>query len=278
MSAWVSTAGGLINTGGATVSIFDHGVTVGDGVFETILVRDGQPVALTRHLRRLERSCSILGLAFPGHGAIASAVDAVIASEEHARVLGRLRVTITGGSGPLASDRGGQAPTWFVALAETTPWPDTTTAIVVPWRRNENSPVTGAKTTSYAENVVALQWAQGQGFSEGLFLNTRGEVCEGTSTNVFVVSRGGVFTPPLTSGCLPGITRELVLEWTDAQERNLTETDVLAAEEIFLTSSTRDVHPVVRLGSTWDRNGVGPVTADIRQAFAMEMLKNSDPE
>ncbi len=278
MSVWVSTARGLVESEAASVSIFDHGVTVGDGVFETVIVREGQPIALTRHLRRLERSCSILGLAFPGREAVLTAVDAVIASEEQAKVLGRLRITVTGGRGPLASDRGGQPPTWIVALAETEPWPGTTSAIVVPWRRNEFSPVTGAKTTSYVENVVAMQWARNQGYSEGIFLNTGGAVCEGTSTNVFVVIGEGLFTPPLTSGCLAGITRELVLEWTDAQERDLTEVDLLNADEVFLTSSTRDVHPVVRLGSTWAREGVGPVTAATQETFLAHIQANPDPK
>lgn len=277
MSVWLSSVGGLVDSDAASISVFDHGITVGDGVFETILVRDGYPVALTRHLQRLERSCSILGLAFPGHGAIASAVAAVIATEEHARVLGRLRVTITGGSGPLASDRGGEAPTWIVALAETTPWPDTTTATVVPWRRNEHSAIAGAKSTSYAENVVALNWARSRGYSEGLFLNTRGEVCEGASTNVFVVSDGVAYTPPLSSGCLPGITRDLVLEWTDAREKVVTESDLREADEVFLTSSTRDVHPVVRLGSDWLRDEVGPVTSAIRATYESRLRENSDP-
>ena len=277
MSAWVSTAGGLIASEDASVSIFDHGVTVGDGVFETILVRGGQPIALTRHLRRLERSCAILGLTLPARDALADAVDAVIAAGERATLVGRLRITVTGGRGPLASDRGGQEPTWIVALAETDPWPETTTAIVVPWRRNEYSPVTGAKTTSYAENVVAMHWARDKGYSEGIFLNTQGHVCEGTSTNIFMVMQGSVFTPPLTSGCLPGITRELVLEWTDAQERNLTEAELLDAEEVFLTSSTRDVHPVVRLGASWERDGVGPVTAATRHVFSAKIQNNPDP-
>jgi branched-chain amino acid aminotransferase len=277
VSVWVSTAGGLVEADFASVSVFDHGVTVGDGVFETILVRAGGPIALTRHLRRLESSCSILGLTFPGHGAITSAVDAVIASEPHVRSLGRLRITVTGGRGPLASDRGDVVPTWIVALAETSPWPERTTAIVVPWRRNENSATTGAKTTSYAENVMALNWARQQDYSEGIFLNTRGEVCEGTSTNIFLIKDGIAFTPPLSSGCLPGITRELILECTDTRERDLTEADLRDADEIFLTSSTRDVHPVERVGSDWQRSDVGPVTSAIQATFGARISENPDP-
>ena len=84
---------------------------------------------------------------------------------------------------------------------------------MVPWVRNERSAVAGLKTTSYAENVVALAYAKERGAIEAVFANTRGELCEGTGSNVFVVRDGVVWTPPLDSGCLAGITRALAVEW-----------------------------------------------------------------
>jgi branched-chain amino acid aminotransferase len=110
--------------------------------------------------------------------------------------------------------------------------------------RNERSPVAGLKTTSYVENVVAQRWAQEQGCDEALFANTRGELCEGTGTNVFVVRGDRVCTPPLDSGCLAGITRELLLEIVDVDERPIAITELADVSEMFLTSSTRDVQPV----------------------------------
>ncbi len=112
--------------------------------------------------------------------------------------LGRLRITYTGGYGPLGSDRGERGPTLLVALGESTRRPRHSTAVItVPWTRNERGALTGLKTTSYAENVVALARAREQGASEALFANTIGQLCEGTGSNVFVVlDEQEVRTPP----------------------------------------------------------------------------------
>jgi len=278
MSVWISSGGGvgLHDRDGAQVSAFDHGMTVGDGVFETLKVVEGVPLALTRHLDRLSRSCQILGLEPPDLGAIRAAVADVVASEPEAARLGRLRVTCTGGVGPLASDRTPGAGTTIVAINPMQPWPATTSAVVVPWVRNERSAVVGAKTTSYAENVVALAWAHECGYSEGLFLNSIGSVCEGTGTNVFTVKDSWVRTPPLSSGCLAGITRELLLEWGMAVEADLTLEDLENADEVFLTSSTRDVHPVTKLGDrVWE--SPGSETREVATRFIRRIVQDIDP-
>lgn len=278
MSVWVSRQGEgkLVAAEDARVSVFDHGLTVGDGVFETLKVVGGEPLALTRHLRRLDSSCSVLGLPPPGHETIRQAVHEVIASESQASHLGRLRITVTGGVGPLASDRDAGAGTVIVAMSAMNPWPATTTAVVTPWVRNERSAVTGAKTTSYAENVVALQWAHEGGFSEGLFVNGAGLLCEGTGTNVFIVRGGEALTPSLGSGCLAGITRELLLQWGLAREADVSLDELEDADEVFLTSSTRDVHPVVRLGERkW--NDVGVVTRDVSATYVRRIAQDIDP-
>lgn len=283
MKVWMQTgtgAGlpyeGIRDEGDAHISVFDHGLTVGDGVFETLKVLEGEPIALTRHLRRLTRSCEVLGLPAPDVNAIGPAVAEVIASDPEAARLGRLRITHTGGAGPLASDRDAGAHTTIIALMAMQPWPATTSAVVVPWVRNERSAVAGAKTTSYAENVVALAWAHERGFSEGLFLNSIGELCEGTGTNIFVVMGEHAFTPLESSGCLAGITRELLLEWNLAHERVLTAEDLHSADEIFLTSSTRDVHPVLTLGDrTWKE--AGPVTRHIAAQYVRSIAQNLNP-
>ena len=146
----------------------------------------------------------------------------------------------------------------------------------MPWTRNPDSAVAGIKTTSYAENVVALASANARGASEALFGNTRGELCEGTGSNVFVVLEGRVFTPPLSSGCLAGITRELVIEWCGAIEASLPLAVLQSAGEVFVTSSTRDVHPVHRVD---ERNLVapGPLSARIAARFAERAAELVDP-
>ena len=278
MSVWLQSGeqSGLVERDEARVSVFDHGITVGDGVFETIKVVAGEPLALSRHLRRLARSCTILGLDAPNADTIRAAVRDVIDSEPDAARLGRLRITCTAGAGPLASDRHSGTPTIIVAVSPMQPWPSTTTATVVPWVRNERSAVAGAKSTSYAENVVALAWAHERGFSEGLFVNTRDEVCEGTGTNVFIVQEEQVLTPPLSSGCLPGITRELLLDWGLAHEAQLSRADLAMSDEVFLTSSTRDVHPVVRLDDR-EWSGPGPVTRYVYAEYVRRLSLDVDP-
>ena len=278
LGVWQGADGsaGLVDAADARVSVFDHGLTVGDGVFETLKVIEGIPLALTRHLRRLSHSCSVLGLKVPSADELRAAVHDVLASETEASRLGRLRITVTGGMGPLASDRGSGASTVVVAVSGMQSWPATTSAIVVPWVRNERSPVSGAKCTSYAENVVALAYAHERGFSEGLFANSVGELCEGTGTNVFIVDGESVFTPPLSSGCLAGITRELLMEWEWARERSLSMDDLSDADEVFVTSSTRDIHPVVRLG---DREWAepGPVARQLSAQYVRRLGQDTDP-
>ncbi|GAA1501364.1 aminodeoxychorismate lyase [Streptomyces synnematoformans] len=279
MKVWLD--GGLRDVAEARVSVFDHGITVGDGVFETLKATGGTVFALTRHLERLARSARGLGLPEPDPDEVRRACAAVLAAEPVPH--GRLRVTYTGGAAPLSSHRGGpddSRPTLVVALAAAEPRPDETDVVTVPWTRNERGAVTGLKTTSYAENVVALARAHDAGASEALFANTRDRLCEGTGSNVFVVLDGELHTPPLASGCLAGITRRLVLEWTGAKETDLP-FSVLAAdgavEEVFLTSSLRDVQAVRRLDGRELPGALGPVTAKAMRVFDERSAADVDP-
>ncbi|HET8616710.1 MAG TPA: aminodeoxychorismate lyase [Actinomycetales bacterium] len=282
LSVWVGD--GLVDPQQPTIRAYDHGVTVGDGVFETCVVRDGVPFALTRHLRRLATSARGLGLTTPDDGSLRDAVAAVLQDQARRRgeplAHGRLRITVTGGAGPLGSDRGNAVPTLLV-LASPVPRPDPSAAVhVVPWVRNERSAVAGLKTTSYADNVVALAAAHEHGASEALFANTRDELCEGTGSNVVLVIGDEVVTPPLSSGCLAGITRELLLEWASADavavvERPVALTELARADELMLTSSTRDVQPVHRVD---DRELTpGPVGRQLTELFRRHAAADLDP-
>jgi branched-chain amino acid aminotransferase len=279
MRTWVGErdAGDLVDAEQARISVFERGFTVGDGVYETLTVTGGTPFALTRHLARLEASAAVLGLPAPDLEVVRYAVAEVLAANaSDIRQLGRLRITYTAGVAPLGRDRGDQDPSLVVAVARATPWPATTSIVTVPWTRNELSAVAGAKTTSYAENVVALRRASERGASEAVLSNTRGELCEGTGTNIFVVIDGRVLTPPLSSGCLPGVTRELVIEWFGAREETLPMSVLDVAEEIFVTSSTRGVHPVTSADDRqWDI--AGPTSRDLQASFDERAAKRIDP-
>lgn len=274
MKAWVN--GTVVDESAAQVSVLDHGLTVGDGVFETAKVLDGVPFALTRHLTRLGESASGLGLPVPAVEDLRRAVAETLQAnaQDHGTPL-RLRITLTGGTGPLGSERGSHRPTLVVAMAPLTAWPVSAKIVLVPWTRNERSATAGLKTTSYAENVVALAYAKRHGGSEAVLANTVGQLCEGTGSNVFLVLDGQVVTPPLTSGCLAGVTRALVLEWAGAVERDLPIGALSDADEVFLTSSTRDVQAVHAID---DREiEPGPVTARLSEVFARRAAADVDP-
>ncbi len=274
MTAWCN--GQLLPVDAPAVSLLDHGVTVGDGVFETMKYADGTAFALSRHIARLQRSALGLGLEVPESREVAEAVAATILANAEADLeYARIRVTYTSGPGPLGSDRGPGPATLAVTVQPGGPWPETTSVALAPWPRNERSPLVGLKTTSYADNAVALAWAKGLGCSEALLANLVGDLCEGTGSNVFVVVDGRAMTPPVESGCLAGITRELVCEWGEVQQESLPADVLDTCDEVFITSSTRDVHPVTRVG-TRDLP-VGPVTRGLRDVFDKRSREDVNP-
>jgi branched-chain amino acid aminotransferase len=274
---WVNDR--LVDEAAAVVSVLDHGLTVGDGVFETLKVLGGTPFALTRHLRRLAGSALGLGLPAPSDSAVRSAIESVLDANTYGE-FGRLRITYTGGVAPLGSERGTNRPTLVIAVVPMAESPATTAVVTVPWPRNEHSALAGLKTTSYAENVIALARARSAGATEALASNTAGELCEGTGSNVFLVLDGQVVTPPLASGCLAGVTRDLLLEWSGATELTVPMAVVGEASEVFLTSTTRDVQGISAVDGRAvlaDPGVPGPMTAELRAMFLARAREQLDP-
>jgi branched-chain amino acid aminotransferase len=271
---WIN--GELVPDSEALISIFDHGLVVGDGVFETVKVADGQPFALSRHLSRLSASAAGLGLPEPDLDRIRAGVAAVVDASPR-RTLARLRITVTAGAGPLGSERGSSPLTAVIALAEQRPAADFADVAVAPWTRNEHGAVAGLKTTSYAENVRALAFAAGLGAGEAIFANTAGNLCEGTGTNVFVVTGGRLVTPPLSAGCLAGVTRALVIEWAGVPAEDVPIGALAAADEAFLTGTTRDVQPIRKVNGSLLTSVPGPVTRKVADVFGMRAAESPDP-
>ena len=275
--------GEVVEEAAARISPFDHGVLVGDGVFETLRVYGGVPFAWRRHLDRLGHSAAGLGLAVPDRDLLKAAARDVL--DANALAEARLRITVTGGLAPLGSERGESPPTVIVAATEMRPWPPTTAVVISPWPRNERGATVGLKTISYAENVRALAYSRERGAGEAIFPNTGGELCEATGSNVFVVQRGVVRTPPASAGCLLGVTRALVLELCaelgiPAEEMALS-IGVLAhaSDEVFLTSTTREVQGVSEVVESWKppAPAPGPVTARLAAAFSALVARDLDP-
>jgi branched-chain amino acid aminotransferase len=274
---WVN--GEQVDPATPSIGALDHGVTVGDGAFETCRVLDGAAFALTRHAARLDRSLAGLGLPPADHSVIDAGIKSVLAGEPI--VFGRLRYTVTGGAGPLGSDRDDSPLTYIVTAAAQPPNPKTGKVVVVPWTRNERSATAGLKTTSYAENVVALAFAKERGGVEALFANSLGNLCECTGSNVFVVVDDEILTPDLASGPLAGVTRALVIQWcleegVVVREGPLPMSILDRASEVFITSSTKDVLPVHAVD---DRQveAPGPVTSRAAEIFSRLSGERLDP-
>ncbi len=210
MTPIVWSGGRLLVPGEPLLTATDHGVTVGDGAFETLVVRDGHPFAMTRHLARLKYSTERIGLNPPDPELLRRGIDAVMAAG--GGLLTRLRLTVTAGDGPVGYGRG-DGPLTVIVTGATGLRPRVCHAVRSPWTRNERSALTGVKSTSYGENAVMAAYARSKGADEAIVANTRGSLCEGTGSNVFVERDGEILTPALSSGCLPGVTRGLALEW-----------------------------------------------------------------
>ena len=261
-----------------SISALDHGMIVGDGVFETIKIVRNQPFALTRHLDRLERSADGLGIGRPDVTAIREGVAATMDGQDIA--FGRVRITVTSGRGPLGSPRGSSGLTQVVISEPSEPPPDVTSIVTVPWPRNERGALSGLKTTSYAENALMIEHALARGASEAVMPNTVGMLCEGTGANVMYVVGDRLITPTLSAGPLAGVTRALVLQWC-AGEIDVVEQDapievLKTADEVILVGTTRDVQAVARVDDR-ELGAPGPVTRQAQAIWAREAAKSVDP-
>lgn len=230
----------------------DRGLLHGLGLFETLLAVDGRVVHVDRHLKRLALGLERLGWLMPAQD-LSHAMQQLLERNALCEGRARIRLAITGGSGSLQDlSTGGDRLCWMSASA-VQPAIGALKIGISPWRRNEHSPLAGLKCASYAENLLALDWARQKGLDEVLLLNTANELCEAACANVFLVRDEMLMTPRIESGCLPGITRGLVLELASrlgflVTEGQLTTEDVKHASECFLTSSTRGLMPVSSIG------------------------------
>ena len=247
----------------------DRGLMHGLGLFETLLAVDGRPVFAGHHLERFARGCERLGWRMETTD-LAAVMCELLHHNHLGSGRGRIRLAATAGSGVIGDlTQGGDCLLWMTASAAAEP-PATTSVNVSPFTRNERSPLAGLKCASYAENHLALDHARRLGFEETLLFNNAGHLCEAATSNVFLVKDGTLRTPALECGCLPGITRAVVIglaarNGIPSGEAPLTKADLHAADAIFLTSSIRGVMGVSRL----EERVMPPcgVTAALRRAW-----------
>lgn len=277
-AVWLN--GRMVEPGGPHLRADDHGVIVGDGVFETLLVVRRSPgvaaFAVRRHLERLRRSAGVLRFECPySDDELRAAVDQCLDAAPGA---GIVRITATSGGGPLGSGRSGARGSAIVIAGNRPPdYPPGTAVAVMGFPRNERGAMAGVKTTSYAENVLALDMARERGASEAIFADTRGRVSEGTGSNIFWSDGERLHTPPLDTGCLAGVTRALLLEHLDIAETHLPVEDLPGVPEAFLASSTRVVQSIGRIDDTDLPVVDGSLTSDAAKMMAELIATDIDP-
>jgi branched-chain amino acid aminotransferase len=258
------------------LSPLDRGFTLADGLFETMRASSGIVFRLDAHLDRLCAGARLLGIPLPpglrDHAA-AAVRTAFAGGYAHASV----RLTVTRGPAPPGlAPPPHPAPTFALAIAPLAPpsTPRPLVAAMAAARRNEYALTSGVKTLAYTESVLALAQAKSAGADDAIFLDTAGHVSEATASNIFAVIDGTLVTPPLSCGVLPGITRATVLELARAlelpfREREIAEPELAAATELFLTSSIREIAPLVRIATTAIGGGrAGAITQRMIDAYA----------
>jgi len=262
----------------ATVSALDAGLLLGAGLFETLRTYGGKTFRLDRHLARLRASGEVLRVFLKESDA---EIAAVIAQLVEANGVPDARVRITATRGPLTEEQADdKAPraTLIITAGPMTPYAAELyergcTVVVSDIRTNETDPVAFHKTTNYLRNLIALRDAHRARATEALCFNSKNRLAEGSISNVFLVSGGRLFTPPVEEGLLAGITRETVLELAadeevPAEQRPLGINDLLDAEEVFLTNSIMEVLPVGRIEQHEVGDGKpGPVTRQLAAAY-----------
>jgi branched-chain amino acid aminotransferase len=279
MGQFASINGSVVPAEEARVSVLDNGFTFGDAVYETLRTYQGRPFELRRHLSRLRASAARLGFAIPPDDAqLGRQLDTLLDRAKNSESYIRLIVSRGVGDISYHFDRV-VGPTIVMVVKPLEPFPESAyrdgiDVAVVGIRRNHPSALDPAiKSCNLLNNILARREAQAQGAEEALLLNDRGELAEGSSTNVFVVKDGSLRTPPLAAGILAGITREVLFGLIQGlglplREEAIPLDTLSSADEAFVTSSTREAMPIRSLdGRPLGDGRPGPVTARVIAAF-----------
>ena len=259
------------DAGDRIVSPGQVGLLNGWGVFSTLRVYDGVLFAWERHWARMQKDAVKMRVPFPREAAwLEERLNRLVAANRAWN--STLRVVVVRNRGGLFEGPSIAREFDVVAFtADLKPWGDAVRLGVAPHARHAASEFAGTKYLSWAENLTWYERAHEQGLDEVVLLNERGEVSECTSANIFVAEGGRAWTAPLHSGCLPGVTRVVLLEeiraaGIDVGEKTLLPADLEAADEVFITSTTRELLPVVSIeGLSVRRSGAARLT--LQQAF-----------
>lgn len=242
----VSLNGEIMEADAARIAPDDRGFTLGDGLFETLAVKKGAPKRLPAHLARLRESAAMLGFPVPYPDTkIATLIDDFIAA--NALTTAALRITLTRGTGARGiAIPAAPAPTFLITAGPLPPDDPITLAVIRSIRRDEASPINRVKSLGYLGNIIAREEALAMGADDGVILNIAGRVAETPVANIFCLLGGGLVTPPVEEGALPGVMRAEVIRLARAEERPIDLTDLERASEIFV-SNALGIRPVIAL-------------------------------
>jgi branched-chain amino acid aminotransferase len=263
----------------AKVSVFDHGLLYGDGVFEGIRIYQGKIWKLREHIDRLYDSAKAILLEIPmSREDMAEAMQRTMQVND--RKEGYIRAVVTRGAGSLGLDpRRTTDPQIIIIVEEINLYPSELyehglEVISVGTIRNHPSALNPRiKSLNYLNNIMAKMEAIRAGCLEAVMLNHKGEVAEGSGDNIFIIKHGGLHTPPLDAGILEGVTRNLVMDMArglghEVAETSLTRHDLYTADEVFLTGTAAEIMPVVKVDARTIGTGKpGPITRKLRESF-----------
>ena len=280
MNATVFVNGRISDASSASIPVFDHGFLFGEGVYETLRTYHGRPFLFDRHLRRLRQSAALMSLDVPGddNGLLADVrkTMAAHAGLEEAYI----RILLTRGVGELTYNPAACPVPTVVIIVKPFVVPPARTftegirVSLVSVRRNHPQALNPMiKSNNLLNNALAMQEALRSGADEALMRNQSGDLVECSQSNFFIVRNGALLTPPLVAGLLPGITREFVMAMADelgipARQERLTPDDLREADEAFITGTTREVTPVVRVDDLTIAGGVpGAISKQLLAEF-----------
>ena len=277
---------GLVDKAEAKVSVFDHGLLYGDGIFEGIRIYEGCVYKLDEHLERLEHSAKAIMLNLPtSRAAIADAVCETCRANNLRD--GYIRLIVTRGEGSLGLSINSCKTPQLIIIADTIQlypeefYRDGLKIITVPTRRcNPSALPPTVKSLNYLNNILAKIEAQHLGYHEAIMLNDQGYVAECTGDNVFVIQKGELITPAASAGALKGITRQTAIEIAEDlgitwREANLTRYDIWISDELFLTGTAAEIVPIVEVDARVIGSGKpGPITGQFLEKFRSRVCKD----
>ena len=273
MDSLIIHNGRVLTLDEATLSPGQSGLLAGWGVFTTLRIYRGQPFEFHRHWLRMARDAARLGVdLLYGENDVRDQI--VELARANRRLEGTGRVWFVRNRGGLWGDnRERPATDLLVFTRELVRWPQAHRLVLQEQALCSRSVLAGAKMLSWAQNVLLLERAHQQGYDDALLVNEKGELAECTSANIFIVRASKVQTPPLTSGCLPGVTREVLLEiapqaGVKIEEESVTVDDLSSADEVFISSTTREIAPVGMISPRWSHNVPGEISMALAEAFS----------